>query len=339
MKIKFAPYQPHCFAFGGFELQMLSAFEAIQECGGLVSKLDPWERSDNFEILHCWGLGLPHEENIYWAKRSQKKIVVTTLLPYYEFLNEKLRFLISSYFRKNYFLLKMSESVDAFIVLNDIQAEICHRYFKVPDKKIHIIPNIVNEKFFANDSNDSLRHIFNEKHGLRNYVLTTGNVCTRKNQLNLAKACIQEGVRLVIVGKPLMGEDEYILEMEKICLQQPNIIWIKGLPENSPELISAYMNCSVFALPSHIENQPICLLEAVVMRKPLLIADRAYARQSYYSNSCLVDPDDARSIAQGLKKIMNDPLAYTPSLDLVSECNSKNIGKKYLRVYGQMMNT
>lgn len=73
MKVKYAPYQAHCFAFGGFELQMLSAFEAIQECGGEVSKLDPWDRSDNFEVLHCWGLGFPHDENIYWAKRSKKK--------------------------------------------------------------------------------------------------------------------------------------------------------------------------------------------------------------------------------------------------------------------------
>lgn len=316
---------------------MLSAFEAIQECGALVSKLDPWDRSDNFDILHCWGLGFPHEENIYWAKRSQKKIVVTSLLPYFEFLSEKLRFFISSHFRKNYFLLKMSESVDAFTVLNDVQAEICHHYYKVPDKKIHIIPNTVNENFFVSNSNDSLRYVFSDKYGLRNYILTTGNVCKRKNQLNLAKACIQEGLGLVIVGKPLVGEEEYIQEMEKICQQHSKIIWIKGLPENSPELISAYMNCSGFALPSHIENQPICLLEAVVMRKPLLIADRAYARQSFYSNSCLVDPDDVRSVGQGLKKIMNNPIAYTPNLDLVSECNSKKIGEKYLRVYNQLM--
>lgn len=336
MKVKFIPYQPHCFAFGGFEIQMLSTLNAAIKSGVQAEKIDVWSRDNDFEILHCWGLGLAHYDNVQWAVNAGKKVVITALLPYNEFLFEKFRHLISSYIRKAYFLTEIAEKSDAIVVVNDLQAEVCRKYFMVPPKKIHIIPNIVHDNYFkvSNHDNDT---IFPVKYGFSNYVLISGNVCKRKNQLNLIKACIKERIKLVIIGSPLQGENDYINQVEELIKSNPDILWIKGLPENSPDLISAYKHCVLVALPSYNEQQPICLLEAVAMGKPLLIANRAYAKQIYYLNSCLVNPDSIDDIANGIKKIISNPANYQTPRNLIEECSESHVGDKYHNLYKKII--
>ncbi len=73
MKVKYIPFQPHCFAFGGFELQMLNTLEAVVNSGVIAEKLNPWGRVNDFEIIHYWGLGFIHFESILWAKHAGKK--------------------------------------------------------------------------------------------------------------------------------------------------------------------------------------------------------------------------------------------------------------------------
>ena len=118
MKIKFFPFQPHCFAFGGFELQMLSAFEAIQKKGIMVEKMDIWSRDNDFDILHCWGAEISNYYNFYWAKKTTKKIVVTSLSSYYETNIERLRFLVSVLFYRQRFVKEMYTMADKIVVVN-----------------------------------------------------------------------------------------------------------------------------------------------------------------------------------------------------------------------------
>lgn len=338
MRVKYVPYQPHCFAFGGFDIQMLNTLNAVTKSGLNAEKIDIWSRDNDFDILHCWGLGLPHHENIQWAKNAEKKVVVTALLPYNEFLSEKIKHFISSYIRRAYFLIEMAKKIDAIVVLNDVQADVCQRYFKIPAKKIFIIPNVVHENYFnvANPDNN-INTLFSLKYGISNYVLTTGNVCRRKNQLNLIKACIKCKINLVIIGKPLDGEQDYIKQVEALIQTNANILWIKGLPENSGDLISAYKDAILVALPSFIETQPICLLEAVAIGKPLLIANRAYAKQLYYSNSCLINPFSVDDIANGIKKIISNPTNYLTPKKLIEECTESSVGEKYISLYKKII--
>src|SRR3569623_2271318 len=58
MRVKFFPWQPHCFAFGGFDMQMLDTLDSIKNVGVDASKLDIWSRDNNFDIIHLWGVGM-----------------------------------------------------------------------------------------------------------------------------------------------------------------------------------------------------------------------------------------------------------------------------------------
>ena len=280
MKIAFLPYQPHCFAFGGFEMQMLATFNAVKELGADVIKLNVWDTNADFDILHCWGVGLGNYENIYWAKKAGKKVVITILLEYLENLQDKLKFNISLLLHRQKLAKQMLEWADEIVVVNKDQASICIHNYKISSGKISVIPHIVSDIFFdAGKSTTS-----------KDYVLITGNVCERKNQIRLALACIQEKLPLVIIGKILDGQQEYGEKLNNIIKDQSDILWIKGLDNTSNELLSYFSNCRIMALPSFSEQQPISMLEAAILGKPLLMANKPYAKQEFYKKSCLVDP-------------------------------------------------
>ena len=147
---------------------------------------------------------------------------------------------------------------------------------------MEIIPNIVEDSFFKPPNFD-----FKKKYGIEQYVLCTGNICARKNQYNLALACINLNLNLVLIGNVLDGENMYGDKLAALEKEHQNIKWIRHMESGSDELVSAYYNCAVYALPSNSETQPISALEAVAMEKPLVLLDRRYAHQSFYVNAVI----------------------------------------------------
>ena len=81
MKIRSVPVQPHCFLFGGFDIQMIRTNELLQAFGLDAKPLNPWSKED-FDIVHLWGLEESHRKIIEISKIHGKKIVMSPLLPY-----------------------------------------------------------------------------------------------------------------------------------------------------------------------------------------------------------------------------------------------------------------
>lgn len=329
MKILVAPLQPHCFAYGGFEIQMISALEAARECGANISRLDPWSRDDQFDILHLWGLNIANLNMAEWAKRAGKRVVVTTLLPYFSPIGwvRNLASLVAGPARIRRKFVKM---VDKLVVVNDLQAKSARTLLGFSGDKIHVIPNIIQEQYFA-AGNDKI--VSNDD----GYVLCTGNICPRKNQLTLARVCIKLNIPLLIVGDVLTGEGAYGRDLEKFIAGNSSSRWIRGLPTGSAELVEVYRRAAAFALISHNETQPISLLEAAAVGKPLLIADRPYARQEFYRNAMLVNPCSIDSIMRGLNTLLADPNKYLPNEFELRRCARSVVGKNYVALYTEVL--
>ncbi len=330
MRVKYFPCQPHCFAFGGFDMQMLNAMDAVIEEGVEASKLDIWSRDSNFEILHLWGIG-PHNFNIIeWAKKSKKKVIATVLLPYYDTLRLRLSYL-KHYCTKSHKQLKYYYSLlDRVVVVNDLQKIVLNRYFDVPVARIEIIPNIIAEGFF-----NTPKVNFLEKYGISDFILSTGNICRRKNQYNLAIACNNLKLNLMLIGSVLDGETIYAKNLEQVVQENSNIRWIKELPQASDDLVSAYYYCSIFALPSLAETQPISALEASAMRKPLILLDRKYAYQSYYKGATLCKSPSVKDIEQAILKCIGINNHFPINSEIL-KCKKENIGKMYKRCYTEL---
>src|SRR5690606_27254295 len=79
---------------------------------------------------------------------------------------------------------------DRLLALNSKEALLLGRYFEVPSDKISIIPNGIDTSLLEGTTVASKQ----------NLILCVGEVCTRKNQLSLIRACRELDYKLAIVG-------------------------------------------------------------------------------------------------------------------------------------------
>lgn len=329
--VRVIPLQPHCFAFGGFELQMIGAMESARSVGADVNPLDFWARDDSFDVLHLWGLSLQHSQTAHWAHLAGKKVLISALVNYPGW-QQRLRFFASYLLGPGRLRREMLAWVDGVTVVNEQQKAYLAETLGFPAERVFVVPNIVEDVFFSKDENTSDFDV-----GLKDYVICTGNVCKRKNQLSLVRACKQIGVPLLIVGDVLLGEENYGRALTGEISSCPSIRWIKGLAPASEYLASAYKRAAVFALPSFAEQQPISALEAAAARKPLLLADRPYAKQELYANAALVDPGSINSIAGALRKILDSPDRYCPPAEILDSCRRAKVGESYASAYKKIL--
>jgi len=308
---------------------MINTLEAVINAGVNATKLDLWSRDNGFDIIHLWGVGPHNYQIIDWAKKSGKAIVATVLLPYRDTIRSKLGYYYRFFQVKE--LIHYCKLIDKIIVVNNLQSNVLAKYYDVQPDKIEIIPHLIEDKYF-----DIPEFDFKKKYGIDNYILCVGNICPRKNQYNLALACINLNANLVIIGNLLDGELAYGKQLETIIAEHKNILWIRELPKASEELVAAYYNCSVYALPSNEETQPISALEAIAMRKPLVLIDRAYAHQSFYQGAILSKSSSVKNIETALKRAMTMSVLQVINPEILN-CKEKVVGEKYKMCYVKLL--
>jgi glycosyltransferase involved in cell wall biosynthesis len=328
--VRIVPLQPHCFAFGGFELQMIGAMESARGRGADVAPLDFWGREADFEVLHLWGLDLQHSNTVKWAFAGGKKIVLSALVNYPGW-KSWLRHQASLVTGPARLRRPMLSMIDCITVVNQAQARYLVGTVGFPAERVAVVPNLVEDIFFP-DAGGAEAGRF----GLESYVLCTGNICRRKNQLALVHACRKLGVSLLLVGNVLIGEEEYGRAVEEAIAVGEGFRWIRGLNPGSFELAGAYHGAAVFALPSHEERQPISALEAAASGKPLVLGDLPYARQEFYAGAALADPRSVDAIVRALRKAVDQPAKHCPPPAVIQQCRREEVGAAYMAIYQRL---
>ena len=322
MKVAYYPNQPHCFAFGGFDMQMSNTLKAVCSKNVEAFKLDIWSRNQNFDIIHLWGVSPHNYQIIEWAKKANIKIVATILFPYSSNILWLKR--INNIYKKHFKIAKYYYNlIDKIIVLNMGQAVALSKYYSIPISKIEIIPNIVGDVYFENKAYG--------KSFIDDFILCTGNISARKNQFKLATACVNLNVNLVLIGNVLTGEEEYSNKILDLVIKNSNLKWLTEIEEGSSELASFYYNCKGFALISNEETQPISALEAVAVGKPILFQNKPFAKQRFFENAILIKNDNIKSIENGIRQMLTNKKSFANPH--INECTFEKVGDKYARVY------
>jgi len=328
--VRVVPFQPHCFAFGGFEVQMIAAMESARAAGTEVTPLDFWRREADFDVLHVWGLELQHRNTVKWAHAAGKKTVLSALVNYPNW-KSWLRYMASSVVGPARLLRPMLAKLDCITVVNKAQEEYLTGTVGFPKEKIAVVPNVVEDIFFGTECSTEAS-VF----GIENYVLCVGNVCRRKNQLALVSACRKLGVPLLLVGRVLTGEEVYGRAVMEAISAADCVRWIHGLTPGSVELAAAYRGAAVFALPSHMEQQPISALEAAASGKPLVLGDSSYAKQELYEGAARADARSVDAIAGALKKVLDRPDGHCPPRSVIEQCRRESVGAAYTAIYKRL---
>jgi glycosyltransferase involved in cell wall biosynthesis len=326
MRIRAVPFQPHAFFFGGFDIQMCRTLDLMREVGLDAKPLDYWDRGDQFDVLHIWGLDPTHEHLVNTAKLNGKKVVITPLLPDLTVANRG-RHLLRTLQGRRRPLRNILRQTDRLLVVNDLQVESAVRMFGYPRSQVEVVPTIIDSAFFSDIVEEPVDDLIN-------YIVCAGNVWPRKNQVRLAQASLQTDIPVIFVGNVMGGEAAYTAEFESLVKSSPLLRWHKWV--SLPDLKRIFRNAAGVALPSFAETQPASGLEAGALRKPLLLGRRYYARQSFFENACLADPASVVDIARGLRRLRDSPLVHIPRQDMVAQCRPEVVGRTLKRIFSSL---
>jgi glycosyltransferase involved in cell wall biosynthesis len=319
--------QPHVFLYGGFDMQMVRTIELLQSVGVDAKPLDFWSKSDEFDILHIWGLDRKHLLLTNIAKTYGKKIVMTPLLPYLSPLLY-LRYWAGMLEGRKKVERDILKNIDLMLVVNDLQAETATKLYGFPESKIKIVPTILDKVFFDKGADTSSMREQKE------YFICVGNILPRKNQLEIARSAIKTNTAVMFVGNELAGDESYVRVFDALVSSSPLLSWYKDFSPS--QVFQAMINSKGVVMPSFVEVQPTAALEAVALGKPLMLADRAYAYQDFYRGSLIVDPVSSEEIGKGFALLKEQPEKYTPKLDLVKDCNPRNASLRLKSIFEEL---
>src|SRR6185437_4107046 len=188
MKIRFVPAQPHCFAYGGFDIQMHRTLEVLRARGVNACPLDFWSRDGDFDIIHFWGFDATHLLAAQFAHRYGKRIVLTPLVQYLTF-GARMRYVVSLLEGAARDRISLGRLVNRFLIVNELQGDTLRAFYGVPQSKLDVIPTMLDDHFFdAEPRFESLTD------GFAQFLICAGNICARKNQHRLAEAAITAGI-------------------------------------------------------------------------------------------------------------------------------------------------
>ncbi len=215
---------------------------------------------------------------------------------------------------KKYILGITLRGADSVIVFSNKQKELLNKKYRVKDKKLHIIPNGINEDFFY-------KHEFDfSKNKLR--LLTVGRLTVQKRMDRIIEAVgmLKIPVELTIVGD---GEDRE--KLERLADKNGNEnIFFKGFVEHN-KLSEYYKKADVLVMPSDKEGMPIVLLEAMAAGLPVVASNVLGIKEHTENVAVLVDNPSPEAFAKEIERISS-------SKEKILELSEKSVkqAKKYL---------
>jgi len=248
-------------------------------------------------------------------------------------------------------LYKLQVPMINFIINNSTKISVANEYEKkIFEKfnqasKIEIIRNGINLETMKTKTDD-----FKKKHGISlPFVLFIGRFSKVKG-IDILLHAIKilkdkhelKNISFVIMGVDFGFQNQMIQMIDDFGIKEK--IHLITNPSRE-DVIAAYSESEFLVLPSRWELSPLTPLEGFAFKKPVIstnvhgipytITDR--------KNGILVKNEDFHELAEAIMELINDKqkcLEYGLSgYNLVkTECNSKSMTEKTLRMYNQIIN-
>lgn len=254
-------FPPTVWTPGGGEVQLAKTRAELVSRGVDVSLFDIWNPRRDHDILHVFGSTYQLSDFVVTAKRLGQRVVVSPIIytdkPRIQWIaGRAVDYLcpfptIYSYRRRIY------EAADLLLPGSQAEARQLHLNFGVPYRRMEVIPVGVESRFLDADPTP-----FQERYGLRDFVLMVSRISRHKGQLRLIQAMHNTGVHLVFIGNPDPDDPESYEAFRTACSATPGVTYLGALPHDGNLLASAFASCRVHALPSLGECPGIVSMEA-----------------------------------------------------------------------------
>lgn len=265
MKVLFLTYPRIGLNRGGLQIQIEETAKGLAQKGVEVIFYDPWRNQiPDVDLCHVFSLDGAIVQHLERAVLLKKPVVISPVFSAFAHgaLLTSLKLRLSALIPGMYSDLKrakrMMELASRAIALNPEEESLLHMVFPSSRQKVDIVPNGIDLRFAKGNP-----HIFRDRYGLDNFVLTVGSIEPNKNQLSLIRAMKRNNLQLVIIGKV----NEKYKSYWELCRQEAdhgNVLFLGELLHDDPLLASAYAAAKLFVLPSVSEVMPLSLYEAAL---------------------------------------------------------------------------
>ncbi len=301
------------------------------------------QKISDFDLLHNFNIHRDTFSTIKKAFDAKVPVVVSTIywpsLKYSLLWNKgivkKSKALTAELINKIDFLglssvKKMLNKADLLLPNSQAEKEIISKYFGIKSEKIIPIANGADERFKDSDSKE-----FEQKFGLKNFILCVGRIEERKNVLSLVHAMKDSKEKLVIIGNAKEGSEKYA----KKCREEAgkNTVFLGAIPHESSLLASAYAACKVFALPSWYETPGLAALEAGLAGANIVITQEGCTKEYFDEFASYVNPANVKHIREKIFFELEKPKNQKLQQHILKNFLWKNTGIQTLEAYNNIL--
>ncbi len=320
--------------FGGAEVQALKTAAALRELGVHVEFLHPFSKEVG-DIVHAFGSYHFYESTLIYCKNIYKNFVISTIF-YKDVHNPFLKFRYYVYIilpRLN----RQARRIGRLLALSDMllpnsrkEAQQLSDLFRIPQSKIQVVPNGVEERFAYADPT-----LFRREVGIEEpFVLNVGRIEPGKNQHRLIQALNSTKIPLVIIGKNV--NNNYYSMCKEVA--KDNVYFLPPVPHESPLLASAYSACRVFALPSLSETTGLSALEAGVAGARVVVTPNGGAPEYFQNFGFYPNPFSIKSIREAVLQAWESNVdTHAQREHLLSNYEWKVVAQRTLECYHRVL--
>jgi glycosyltransferase involved in cell wall biosynthesis len=342
MRVCLATYQSVMMLKGGPRTQILQMKRCLEESGVEVSLFDSWEelRKPQVDLVHIFGANL----GTYHFAREVRKLDIPMVVTPIFFTRHSppfVRSVVGAYglIRKaargvwTDYALASEICSWARAVLPNTRREAClvERGLGIPKEMIEVVPNGVEKRFYDADG-----ALFKERHGIEGFVLNVGHIGPpRKNVYRLIRALEDVNVPSVIIGR--IEQNEYGRKCVERARENPRLLVLDSLPNDSDLLASAYAASDVFALPSTFETPGIAALEAALAGAKIAITKYGGTEDYFGPHAEYLEPTSVELIHHAIVTALNKPKDHALREHVLAEFLWERVAEKTARVYERVL--
>jgi glycosyltransferase involved in cell wall biosynthesis len=182
-------------------------------------------------------------------------------------------------------------------------------YFRVPESKIDVIYNAIDERFDQAPSEDEINRVRERYQLTDRFVLYAGNIKPHKNLERLIEAFQIfrrggfEDVRLLVIGDQVSHYATLRRAVHRHQLHK-HVRFFGFVPDET--LAVLYRLASVFVFPSLYEGFGLPPLEAMASGTPVITSNVSSLPEVVGDAAVLIDPYDVEAIADAMARVLGD---------------------------------
>jgi len=226
------------------------------------------------------------------------------------------------------------------ITVSEFEKRLIRERFQVPEEKVKVVYNGVQERFHVKHSAEELQAFRNKYRLPSEFILFLGNLAPKKNTLNVIKAymhyCKKQKSVLPIVMLDYNREQVASVLRQQNFLECLNNFHFPGYI--SPlEMPKVYQNASLFLYPSLRESFGMPILESMASGTPVITSNTSSMPEVAGNAALYVDPFSYYDISRGISTLLNNTTLRHQLIESgyqrAIKFNWLNVGSEMIRIY------